>query len=95
MSADRVRRRIVVHGHVQGVFFRDSTREFAERHGVVGWVSNREDGAVEAVVEGAPGAVQAVIDFCSEGPSRADVRDVQVIDESVGAGEASRGFEVR
>jgi acylphosphatase len=95
MSADPIRRGIVVHGHVQGVFFRDSTREFAERHGVVGWVRNREDGAVEALVEGAPGAVQAVIDFCSQGPSRADVRDVEVIAESVGAGAALRGFEIR
>jgi acylphosphatase len=80
---------------VQGVFFRDSTREFAECHGVDGWVRNREDGAVEALVEGAPSSVQAVIDFCSEGPSRANVREVEVIDESVGAGELLRGFEIR
>ncbi len=95
MSAEPIRRRLVVHGRVQGVFFRDSTRELAERHGVVGWVRNRDDGAVEALVEGAPGAVQAVIDFCSRGPSHADVRDVELIDESVGSGEPLRGFEIR
>lgn len=95
MSADPIRRRIAVYGHVQGVFFRDSTREFAQRHGVAGWVRNREDGAVEALVEGTPDAIQAVVDFCSNGPSRADVRGVEVIDESVSAGEPLRGFEIR
>jgi acylphosphatase len=95
MSTDPIRRRIVVHGRVQGVFFRDSTREFAGRHRVAGWVRNREDGAVEALLEGSACAVQAVIEFASEGPSHADVRDVDVIDESVDSGEPLRGFEVR
>lgn len=95
MSADRIRRRIIVHGRVQGVFFRDCTREIAHRHGVAGWVRNRDDGTVEALLEGSSSAVQAVIDFASDGPSRADVRDVEVIDESVDAGEPVRGFEVR
>jgi acylphosphatase len=93
MTDDIVRRRIVVHGRVQGVFFRDRTRHYAERHSVAGWVRNREDGTVEAMLEGQPGAVQAVIDFCSEGPSRAEVRHVDVIDESV-SDEPLRGFEV-
>src|SRR4051794_29776215 len=59
----RIRRRAIVHGNVQGVFFRDSTRERANAHGVAGWVSNRADGAVEAVLEGAPDAVQQVLHF--------------------------------
>ncbi|MGB9182494.1 MAG: acylphosphatase [Solirubrobacteraceae bacterium] len=95
MPVEPIRRRVVVRGRVQGVFFRDSVRRRALSEGVSGWVGNREDGAVEALVEGAPDAVQAVIDFCAEGPSRAEVRDVEVIDESVGAGEPLRGFEVR
>src|SRR2546428_11102707 len=47
-----VRRRVIVRGLVQGVFFRDSTRRLARQHGVSGWIANRADGAVEAVVEG-------------------------------------------
>jgi acylphosphatase len=47
-----VRRRVVVHGRVQGVVFRDATRREAARRGVAGWVTNRSDGAVEAVFEG-------------------------------------------
>jgi Acylphosphatase len=50
MSADTVRRRVVVSGRVQGVFFRDSTRERAEAEGVAGWACNRGDGAVEVVL---------------------------------------------
>lgn len=95
MPGETIRRRVVVRGRVQGVFFRDSVRKRALSEGVVGWVRNREDGAVEALLEGAPDAVQAVIDFCSQGPSRAEVGDVEVIDESVGSGEPLRGFEIR
>src|ERR687893_82609 len=67
--ADVERRRVVVHGEVQGVFFRDSTRDEAERRGVAGWVTNRSDGAVEAVFEGEPDAVEALVSFCRSGPS--------------------------
>ena len=56
---------MVVNGRVQGVFFRDSTRQQAREHGVAGWVSNRSDGAVEAVLEGTPGAVERVLSFCA------------------------------
>ena len=81
MAADAVRRRVVVRGDVQGVFFRDSTRKEAESRGVSGSVTNRPDGAVEAVFEGPREAVDALIAFCREGPSRADVDDVEVTEE--------------
>ena len=81
MSEDTVRRRVVVRGDVQGVFFRDSTRTEAESRGVSGSVTNRDDGAVEAVFEGSREAVDALIAFCREGPSRADVEDVEVTEE--------------
>jgi acylphosphatase len=81
MAADVVRRRVVVRGDVQGVFFRDSTREEAESCGLSGSVTNRSDGAVEAVFEGRREAVEALIAFCREGPSRADVEDVEVTEE--------------
>lgn len=76
-----VRRRVVVSGNVQGVFFRDSTEKEARLRGVSGWVRNRDDGTVEAVFEGDPEAVAALVDFCRSGPSRADVSDVAVNEE--------------
>ena len=90
---ERERRRVVVHGDVQGVFFRDSTREEAQRRGVAGWVKNRPDGAVEAVFEGEPEAVRALVDFCREGPSKASVESVDDSSEEPEGLEA--GFEVR
>ena len=79
--SDTVRRRVVVRGEVQGVFFRDSTRDEAESRGVSGSVTNRDDGAVEAVFEGPRDAVEALVAFCRDGPSRARVEDVEVIEE--------------
>jgi acylphosphatase len=86
------RRRVVVHGHVQGVFFRDSTRREAARRGVAGWVTNRPDGAVEAVFEGSPEAVEAMVEFSSGGPRGADVDRVETSDEEP---EGLTGFDVR
>ena len=63
-----IRRRVVVHGRVQGVFFRDSVRRRAQQHGVAGWVSNRWDGTVEAVFEGDEDAVERLVRFMHEGP---------------------------
>jgi acylphosphatase len=90
--SEPVRQRVVVKGHVQGVFFRDSTRREARAREVAGWVCNRADGAVEAVFEGAPEAVEALVEFCSKGPRGADVDDVEVYSE---APEGLAGFEVR
>jgi acylphosphatase len=90
--SERVRSRVVVHGHVQGVFFRDSARQEAERRGVAGWVTNRSDGAVEAVFEGEPDAVAAMVSFCKRGPGSADVASV---DESREEPEGLTGFEIR
>ena len=87
-----IRRRVVVHGRVQGVFFRDSTEREAASRGVAGWVRNRDDGAVEAVFEGDSDAVEALVEFCKSGPSRADVDRVEVEDEEP---EGLEGFEVR
>jgi acylphosphatase len=90
--SEPVRRRVVVRGHVQGVFFRDSTRREALRRGVAGWVSNRPDGAVEAVFEGSPSDVEELVRFCSVGPRGADVREVSVSEEPP---EGLSGFEAR
>jgi acylphosphatase len=86
-----VRRRIVAHGRVQGVFFRDSTRRRAESLGVAGWVSNRPDGAVEAVFEGDPEAVESMVRFAREGPGSAEVSDLDVTEEQP---EGLSGFRI-
>jgi acylphosphatase len=89
---ETVRRRVVVHGIVQGVWFRDSTRREALHFGVSGWVRNRPDGTVEAVFEGRSKAVESMIDFARSGPPRALVTKVDVYDE---APEPLTGFAIR
>jgi acylphosphatase len=86
------RKRVVARGRVQGVFFRDSTQREAKSAGVAGWVTNRSDGAVEAVFEGDEAAVQRMVDFVRVGPGHADVDDVEVHDEEP---EGLSGFDVR
>ena len=87
-----VRSRVVVRGQVQGVFFRDTCRRKATERGLAGWVSNRGDGAVEAVFEGEPDAVRALVEWCGEGTRGADVESV---DETREEPEGLSGFEVR
>jgi acylphosphatase len=90
--ADEERRHVLVSGQVQGVFFRDSTRQEAERLGLSGWVRNTQDGRVEAIFEGESGAVRKMVEWCESGPSSADVEDVSVEQETP---EGLSGFEVR
>jgi acylphosphatase len=82
----------VVSGRVQGVFFRDTTRRRAEAVGVSGWVRNTPEGAVEAVFEGDPEAVEELVAFCRRGPGRAEVYTVEVTEEDP---EGLTGFQVR
>ncbi len=79
-------------GRVQGVFFRDSCRTEAVARGCAGWVRNRPDGAVEAVLEGEPAAVDAVVAWMRAGPRHASVDAVEVQDEQP-TGE--HGFSIR
>lgn len=91
-QAQEIARRVRIRGRVQGVFFRDSVQQRASQAGVCGWIRNCEDGSVEAVVQGAPGAVAGVIEYCRHGPPSARVDDVEVS----GAEPKPRGgFEVR
>jgi acylphosphatase len=87
-----VRRRVIVRGFVQGVFFRDSTRRLAQQHGVSGWVANRPDGAVEAVFEGDADAVERLVAFSRKGPRGAQVESVEVAEEEP---EGLTAFKVR
>lgn len=86
-----IRRRVVVHGHVQGVFFRETVRRRADAVGVAGWVRNRSDGSVEAVFEGEPDGVGRLITFCETGPRGAQVEWVDVAAE---APERLAGFVI-
>jgi acylphosphatase len=76
-----VRKHVWVSGRVQNVWFRDSCRREAMTQGVAGWVHNLADGRVEAVFEGPPAAVDALVAWCHEGPPRAKVNRVEVQDE--------------
>jgi acylphosphatase len=87
-----IRRRVVVTGDVQGVFFRDTCRREATQKDVAGWVRNLDDGTVEAVFEGEPDAVQQLVAWAHRGPIRATVTGVDVRDEPV---EGLAGFEIR
>lgn len=87
-----IRCRVIVHGHVQGVFFRNSTRKLAASEGVAGWVRNRADGAVEAVFEGEPAAVDRLLRFAKRGPRGANVERADVLEEEP---QGLRGFGVR
>lgn len=78
MSTRRATLRI--HGKVQGVFFRESSRAEAVRLGLTGWVRNRADGTVEAVVEGAPAPLEDFIRWCHRGPPSARVSQVERTD---------------
>jgi acylphosphatase len=82
----------VIHGRVQGVFFRDSALQLARQLGVAGWIRNRADGAVEAVFEGPVEAVDRMIEWARDGPPGAHVDQVEIVDEQP-TGET--GFRVR
>jgi acylphosphatase len=70
--------RLVIHGRVQGVFFRDSMRSEAQNLAVAGWVRNRSDGTVEAAVHGEPAAVDAIVRWAHRGPQHARIERVEI-----------------
>lgn len=91
-ARDVTRMRVIVHGRVQGVFFRDTTRRQATARDVAGWVRNRPDGTVEAVFEGDGEAVEAMVAFCRLGPRGAQVERIEIDEEEP---EGLSGFTVR
>ena len=92
MTSEQTAYDVVVHGEVQGVFFRDSCRTEAESVGVSGWVRNEHDGSVRAHVEGSPEAVEALLSWMRHGPRNARVHQVDVDPTEP---EGRSGFEVR
>jgi acylphosphatase len=91
-SSDPVRRRVIVHGSVQGVSFRGATEVEAVAVGVAGWVRNRGDGSVEAVFEGERDRVAQLVAFCRRGPRHARVARIEILEEEP---EGLHGFRVR
>jgi acylphosphatase len=87
-----VRRRLIISGRVQGVFFRDTCRRVADEENVSGWASNLPDGRVEVVLEGDEDAVDRVLQWCREGTDWADVDSVEISDEDP---EGLSGFVIR
>ena len=92
MADDAIRRRVTVTGRVQGVFLRNSLRQRANSHHVAGWATNRVDGALEAVFEGATDDVERLVAFAKTGPRQAEVDSVDVREEEP---EGLAGFEIR
>ena len=92
MDSQNIRRRAIVSGRVQGVWFRGSTQTAAQRLGVDGWVRNLPDGRVEAVFEGDRTAVMAALEWVAEGPRHARVDEVEIAEEKP---EGLSGFTVR
>jgi len=79
-----LRVKLLISGSVQGVFFRQSAKLEAEKLGIVGWVKNRDDGNVEAMVEGEKAKIAEFIKWCKNGPPFAKVEKVEV-EEQKGA----------
>jgi acylphosphatase len=76
--AENVRAHVIITGRVQGVAFRADTRWTAQRLEVFGWVRNRHDGSVEAVIEGEKERVEKMLEWCRQGPAVARVDDVKL-----------------
>ena len=89
--AETVRRRVVVHGLVQGVFFRESLRRLAVECGLAGFARNLPDGSLEAAFEGEEGAVRELVQFAHAGPPDAQVERLEVIEELP---ESLSGFRI-
>lgn len=85
----KITRRLRIHGLVQGVFFRESLRQRADQLKVTGWVRNRSDGSVEAVIQGESSAVEALIEWARRGPPRAQVDHIKIepVNDGIGYSE--------
>ena len=93
--AETLVRRVIVEGFVQGVGYRDFARRAALRLGVSGWVRNRADGTVEALVEGAPANVEAMLAEMRRGPRGAEVTGLKLLDPEDAGDPETRGFVIR
>lgn len=83
---------LTINGNVQGVFFRATARKVAERNNLTGWIKNKSNGDVEAIVSGTDEDVEIFIEWCRQGPDKAQVKDV-IINQKEGI--AFKSFEVK
>jgi acylphosphatase len=91
---DKIRAHVIISGRVQGVFFRMETMRAAQRFNVCGWVRNLRDGTVQAVFEGEKSQVDAMLEWCKQGPANAQVTDVSTeVEAYAGDGEFD-GFKI-
>lgn len=93
MPSEKVRAHVIIHGKVQGVFFRYETQRAARQRDVAGWVRNRSDGTVEAVLEGIEENVQETLKWCQQGPPQARVDKLDV--DWLPSEEKYSRFEIR
>lgn len=91
---DVARARLIVRGRVQGVFYRQSTKEEARRLGIMGWVRNQNDGSVAVEAVGPRTAVEELIKWCHKGPPSARVDAVDVEWLSAEANDSGGGFHI-
>jgi len=84
---------VLISGRVQGVWFRASTKQKAEKLGITGWVRNTVDGNVEAIFEGEKDILDEMIEWCNQGPSLAKVKNVKI--ESIEKINNFVGFSIR
>lgn len=91
---DKIRAHAIISGRVQGVFFRMETMRAAQRFGVFGWVRNMRDGTVEAVFEGQKSQVDAILEWCQQGPANAQVTDVKTQTEAYSGNGEFDGFKI-
>ncbi|TAH52762.1 MAG: acylphosphatase [Betaproteobacteria bacterium] len=91
-AGEVVARRLVIHGRVQGVWYRASAQSEATRLGLRGWVRNRLDGSVEALVIGTSALIDRFVEWAYDGPPKAQVTR---IDLTVAVAEPVEGFEQR
>ncbi len=77
-----IRAEVRVTGRVQGVWFRQSTKNMADQHGVTGWCRNNPDGSVEAVFEGEEDRAKSAVNWCKTGPRLARVDNLNIVWET-------------
>ena len=86
---------IIITGRVQGVFFRQSTKETADSLGIFGWVRNNSDGTVELLLEGEKEPIDKLISWCYKGSPMSQVREVKIISDSISDTSINKSFDIR
>lgn len=92
MASNKVTKHLQIYGRVQGVSYRYWTQQTAQSLGLSGWVRNRKDGSVEALVHGEAQDIEKLVTACNDGPSLANVGSIEVCDAGY---DGTTGFEIK